>query len=246
MSKISRSYAMGVETYRDEQGMLQSPDNDTAARVSSTRTGQTLKEFYSRNELHRDKDLPAFDGTIESGSRPLLIQGWFQHGQAHREGDKPAAIEHDLFDDVVTFTFSKKGVLSRDPAIGPASFKIKLDRVNEPVILTALFFHEGKQVVIDRPNLKVVRRDDFGVNSVPFDVQIVAQEIVLPPVAVASEVKAFDEKIETLLTGKQPEVVKEAITKIKADLAKAAVQEEAPVVEKKKGGRPKGAKNKKT
>lgn len=202
MGKISRSYACGIESYRNELGQFQSPDNDTPARVSANRVGQQLHEFYQNGALHREGDKPAFTGTI-GDNKPLLVSGWFVRGQAHREGDKPSAFEHNLHDDILTVTYSKNGILDRDPKIGPASFVIKLDRVNDPLIMSALFFQAGRQVQVEHPKLKVVYRDDVGFDSAPIDVQLedvsfasFAKRIELPETKVAAKAIEKAEKID--------------------------------------------------
>lgn len=223
MSKVSRLYQFGVESYRNEQGQLHSPTNDTPARVSANRVGQPLHEFYRNGALHRDEDKPSFVGTVGSDVKPLLVAGWFKNGQAHREGDKPSAFEHNLNEDILTVTYSKNGVLDRDPKLGPASFVVKLDRVNDPLVMSALFFQAGRQVQVDHPKLKVVYRDDLGFESAPIDVQIDN------PVSVAASLKRIElPKIEETPTMLEPIVVAKEEIKSLAEVNEADLVVESP------------------
>ena len=46
--------------------------------------------YNSKNQLHRDNDLPAI--IASDGS-----QSWFQNGEEHRKRDKPAYINSDMY-----------------------------------------------------------------------------------------------------------------------------------------------------
>lgn len=258
MSKISRSYQMGIECYRNEKGQFQSPNNDTPARVSANRVGAPLHEFYQDGELHRDQDKPAFIGTVGSDNRPLLVAGWFQRGQAHREGDKPSAYEHNVNDGILTVTYSKRGVLDRDPKLGPASFQVRLDRVNDPIIMSALFFQNGTQVQVDHPKLKIVYRDDVQF-SVPIDVQIddqsfagFAKRITLPEIKQTEKIIEEERSVVFIdAKGVDLEEAKKVFEEEKTAEQNLKLEDLSPgkpdfvAQEKKKGGgRPKGSPNK--
>lgn len=239
MGKISRRYALGVESYVDDQGRLHSPDNDTPARSSFSRNGYPLKEFYRQNQLHRDNDLPAFEGVIEQNKGPTQVTGWFVNGLAHREGDKPSAIEFSFHENLETITYSKNGLLDRDPSIGPASFVLRYskNKTEFPVIVSSMFFHNGSQLPNLKLDLEVVKIKEG--DSFRFDAQVKRDFTEIKPEPEDNPKKKEAEKEEAQVEiPKEPKEPKEpAVTSGKT--------EEKPVAAKRKGGRPKGSKNKK-
>lgn len=210
-----RKYQYGVESYVDEQNRLHSPDNDTPARTSFTPYGQPLHEFYRFGVLHRDNDLPAFEGIVISsgGAVQLRVAGWFINGLAHREGDYPSAVEHNLSTDVVTVSYSKNGILHRDRNKGPAVYTVQLAKIGtNHRVLSAQFFENGKSVEV-KPSPLVTYDRDLK-TFVGTDVRC-ASEIYEPKPIITPHIEAAD----------------------KVKLA-------APEVKKGKGGRPPGSKNK--
>lgn len=233
MTNVSRKYEHGVETYRNNLGQLHSADNDTPARSSSTKFGQPLKEFYFGGELHRENDLPAFIGFIEQGGKASFVAGWFINGRAHREGDNPTAVEHNVADDVVTITYSKNGILDRDPKLGPAVFRYKI--VNgQPYVESCAYFEKGKQLGGALRSTVLVPGgisfdSEFGKKIFAGLVGPNSEAVTKPLEVVVDQTVSALENIDLTVDRKAPEKTVQP------------VQVPKP---KNKGGRPKGAKTK--
>lgn len=100
-------------------------DGDKPAFTSSSedhrRTITYSLEIYAvRGRVHRAGGLPAAIERSAPSGEGSLTQAWFVHGRFHRDGDKPALVEGLEGSRSRLVKHYKLGVLTRDPAQGPA------------------------------------------------------------------------------------------------------------------------------